>query len=115
MNNERVFQQVKITKKESEFIKFLLTGSSAFQEAYFVYEQRKKRMTRNMRTIASWFNKTLDGLKKKKLCEEIPFILIHPNGFIWLNPGIRANRASYTALTIQEDLHLSDYEMKKII
>ena len=104
-----------INKKEQEFIKFLLTGSSAFQEAFFVYEARRKNMRRNLRTIASWFNKTLQGLKEKQLCDEIPFVLVHPKGFIWANPGIRTNRDSYVVLTLQEDFMLSEYEINKII
>ena len=104
-----------ISKKEQEFIKFLLKGTSVFQEAFFEYGARRKNMRRNLRTIASWFNKVLEGLKRKELCSEIPFILIHPDGFIWSNPGIRSNRDSYIALTLQEDFQLSDYELKKII
>ena len=111
----RIHNGIIISKKEQEFIKFLLSGSNSFQDAYFIYEARKRTIKRNMRTIASWFNKTLEGLKKKNLCDEIPFILIHPNGFIWSNPGIRANRDSYVALTLQEDFQLSDYELKRII
>lgn len=111
----RIHNGTVITKKEQEFIKFLLTGSHSFHEAFFMYQGRRVNLARNMRGIASWFNKTLEGLKRKRLCEEIPFVLIHPKGFIWNNPGIKSNRDSYVALTLQEDFTLSEYEINKII
>ena len=113
--DDRIFSGIKIIKKESEFIKFLLTGSNAFQEAFYLYEARRLNMRRNLQTNASWFNNTLEGLHNKKLCEEISYVLKHPSGYIWSNPGIRANRANYLALTLVEDKRLTEYELNKII
>ena len=111
----RKFNGVVVTKKQFEVIKFIQTGSNHFWDAYYVYEQRKKRAYRPTPTIMSWFNKTLKGLHTLGLCKEIPFAYKCPGGIIWANPGINANKANFECVVIQDQFQESISEFNKII
>ena len=86
----RQYQGVQLSKKESELIKFLQTGSNDYTEAYFIYEHRKRSINRDYRKLQSWFNSTLKSLHEKGLAQNIPFVL---RG-MWVNPGIEASKAN---------------------
>lgn len=104
MKTDRTYLKVELSKKEFEFIKFLETGSNNFVEAYFLYKSRKLHYRADLRVITSWFNKTLDSLHKKKLCENVPFIYKLRDGkYLWSNPGISSNKADFVALTLQTE------------
>lgn len=116
------YQNVEISKKESEVIKFLQTGSNNFVEAYFNYTGRKQRITRPTWTIATWFNKTIKSLHEKQLFLEIPFIY-HSTaakwadtcGFVWSNPGINASKANFECFTLHDAKMELKKELNKII
>lgn len=112
------YQGIELTKKESEVVKFIQTGSNNFVEAYFNYSGRKQRMTRPTWTIATWFNKVIKSLHDKGLFLEIPFIYhsvaavwADSNGFVWSNPGVNASKANFECFT----LHDAQMEQKKEI
>lgn len=116
------FQGVEITKKESEVIYFLQTGSNEFWNAYYIYNNRKQRFSRPTWTIATWFNKVIKSLHSKELWLEIPFIYhstsavwANMNGFVWSNPGINSQKANYECLTLHDAVMEQKFEMNKII
>ena len=94
----RQYHGVQLSKKESELVQFLMTGSNLYEEAFFIYKHRKGRKTyqSNTRRITSWFNRTLKRLHAKRLCLNVPFIW---HGVKWINPGIEASKAN---LVIEE-------------
>ena len=87
----RQYQGVQLSKKESELVQFLQTGSNNFRKAFYIYKHRKVNVESDGRKITSWFNQTLAKLHKKDLCLNIPFIW---NGIKWSNPGIEASKAN---------------------
>lgn len=114
------YHNVELTKRESEIILFLQTGSNNFWDAYYNYEVRKKRMDRPTLTISSWFNSTLKGLHQKKLFTFIPFVLIlrgkaNNYKFIWQNPGINASKANFEAFTLHDAVMEHRIELQKIL
>lgn len=112
------YQSIEISKKESEIIDFIQTGSNNFWDSYYNYESRKKRLNRPTLTISTWFNKGIKSLHAKRLFKEIPFVLIFKQGsikFIWMNPGINASRANYQAITLHDAVMDQKREISKII
>jgi hypothetical protein len=114
------YQGQELSKKESEVVLFLQTGSNNFWDAYYNYETRKKRMDRPTLTIVSWFNSTIKGLHTKKLFTFIPFVLKFKNNgssyqFVWMNPGVNASKANYQALTLHDAYMEHKIESKKIL
>ncbi|MCH8067824.1 MAG: hypothetical protein IID16_00925 [Candidatus Marinimicrobia bacterium] len=79
-----------MSKKESELVEFLQTGSNDFKEAYYIYKHRKRKLEKDQRKIISWFNRTLMKLQMKHIASNIPFIW---EGIKWSNPGIEASKA----------------------
>ena len=92
---DRIYQGVQLSKKESELMQFLHTGSNDFTRAFYIWENRKKKL-RDSKVIQSWFNRTLKSLKNKGLVRNIPFVY---SSIRWLNPGIEASKAN---LVIEE-------------
>ena len=86
----RQYHGVSLSKKESELIQFLLTGSNDFTKAYYIYKHRRRSVVYDQRKITSWFNKTLRRLQNKGLATNIPFILAD----MWVNPGVEASKAN---------------------
>jgi hypothetical protein len=112
----RKYRNVKLSKKETEVVDFLETGSNNFWEAYYNYEGRKKRLDRPTLTTATWFNKVIRSLHRRDIFKEIPFILRYHGGlFIWQNPGINASKANFQALTLQDAYVEERQERMKII
>lgn len=112
------YQNIEITKKESEVIKFIQTGENSFWNAYYNYESRKKRIDRPTQTISSWFNRVIKSLHDKGLFKDIPFVLYFKAErlkFIWMNPGINASRANYQAITLHDAIMDQKREINKII
>ncbi len=91
----RLYQGFQLSKKESELIQFLQTGSNDFQRAFYIYKHRKKSIS-DSRKITSWFNSTLKKLQQKSIALNIPFIW---DGIKWVNPGVEASKAN---LVIEE-------------
>lgn len=87
----RIYQGINLSKKESELIQFLQTGSNDFAKAFYIYKHRRKSLTTDIRKITSWFNRTLFRLHQKNLCINIPFIW---HSIKWINPGIKASKAN---------------------
>ena len=111
----RKYQNVQLSKKETEVVKFLETGSNNFWDAYYNYEARKRRFDRPSLTICTWFNKVIKSLHNKGVFLEIPFVLNTPIGFIWQNPGINASKASFECLSLQDAIVEEKMAMNKII
>lgn len=110
------YNKVEITKREYEVIQFIETGSNAFWNAFYNYQGRKVRMDRNIRTIATWFNKTISRLHSNGLFLELPFAYRMSCGnYLWANPGINASKANYECITIQEANNETRYFVNKII
>lgn len=113
------YHNIDLSKKESELVLFLQTGSNDFWNAYYNYEIRKKRIDRPTLSISSWFNSILKGLHQKKLFTFIPFVLIirgkHTYKFIWANPGINASKANFQALTLHDAYIEHRTELQKIL
>lgn len=116
-----MYQGIELSKRESEVVLFLQTGSHNFWDAYSNYNSRKKRIDRPTLTVTSWFNYTIKGLHAKKLFEHIPFVYLfreHKTGpfkYIWMNPGINASKANFQALTLHDAVMESKSEINKII
>lgn len=98
MKNDRQYQGVQLSKKESELIIFLQTGSNDWIGAFYIYKHRKggNKYNPDTRKQSSWFNSTLKKLQKKNLCLNIPFVW---GGIQWMNPGTEASKAN---LVIEE-------------
>jgi hypothetical protein len=96
----RQYQSVQLSKKESELIEWLQKGEHNWSEAFYIYANRRKVgvITKGLKE-RSWFNKTLRGLHTKGLCKNVGFVL---NGLPWRNPGIKASKSNFVALTLQE-------------
>lgn len=98
----RQYQEVQLSKKESELVQWLMKGEHAWYEAFYQYENRKKPKFATPKTTLkerSWFNKTLKSLHQKGLCKNVPFAI---NGVSWRNPGITSNKANFAAITLQQ-------------
>lgn len=110
----RQYHGVQLSKKESELIEFLQTGSDDFWKAFYVYKHRSKgkSVKDDLRKEQSWFNKTLRSLKDKGLCENIPFVIHHS---LWRNPGLKASKAEFKAITLQEQKQEFFERQKQII
>lgn len=85
----RQYHEVQLSKKESELIEFLQTGSNDYTKAFYVFENRVRRFEKYHRKIQSWFNCTLKKLHTKRIALNIPFVF----GGMWVNPGIEASKA----------------------
>ena len=70
----RQYHGVSLSKKESELIQFLQTGSNDYRKAFYIYKHRKVNVETDQRKITSWFNRTLLRLHKKNIALNIPFI-----------------------------------------
>jgi len=116
------YQGIVISKKESEVIKFLQTGSNEFHKAFYIYTQRKQNF-RNVLPIVTWFNSIIKSLHSKGLFLEIPFV-IHSTkmnwssswyGYFWMNPGINASKANFECFTLHDAQMEMKSEQNKII
>ena len=104
----RQYQGVSLSKKESELVTFLQTGSNDFKKAFYIYEHRKMNVEIDQRKMTSWFNKTLSGLHKKHIALNIPYVW---HGIKWSNPGIEASKVN---LGIEQKLdHLRELNALK--
>lgn len=115
------FQEVEISKRESEVIKFLQTGSNEFYKAFYLYTGRKQNF-RNVLPIVTWFNSTIKSLHSKGLFLEIPFVYHTTKnwagswyGYMWANPGINASKANFECFTLHDAVMEHKSEMNKII
>ena len=90
-----------MSKKESELIQFLQTGSNDFTKAFYIYSHRKVNIETDQRKMTSWFNRTLSRLHKKNIALNIPFIW---NGIKWSNPGIEASKDNLVIEQITDHL-----------
>lgn len=102
---DRNYKGVQLSKKESELITFLQTGSNFWMEAFFIYKQRRYNLNRDVKSIRSWFNSTLSKLKRKGLMSHIPFVI---EGIGWMNPGVEASKANL----VIEQKHQHTHELK---
>ena len=87
----RQYHGVQLSKKESELIQFLQTGSNDYRNAFYIYKHRKVNIETDQRKITSWFNRTLKRLHEKSIALNIPFVW---KGIKWSNPGIEASKAN---------------------
>ena len=84
-----LYQGIELSKRESEVVLFLQTGSHNFWDAYYNYFVRKERKDYPTLIIANWFNSVLKELQNKKLY--FSWVLktrIHNSGpykYIWKN------------------------------
>ena len=102
------YNEVEISKRDWELIQFIQTGSNEFQNAYYIYKNRKPKRNPDLKFFASWFNRSLTRIHKKGLLREIPFVYKIANGYVWMNPGINASKANFECFT----LHDAQMEMK---
>lgn len=112
---DRIYQGVQLSKKESELVQWLQKGDHSWHDAFYMYANRRKvkAFKNNRIKERTWFNRTLANLHTKGLCKNIPFVIY--GGLPWRNPGITSNKASFVALTLQQD-NLAESEMfKKVI
>ena len=106
----RQYHGVQLSKKESELIQFLQTGSNNYRKAFYIYKHRKVNIETDQRKITSWFNRTLKKLKEKNIALNIPFIW---KGIKWSNPGIEASKAN---LVIEQKInHIRELNAQKSI
>ncbi len=78
----RQYHGVQLSKKESELIQFLQTGSNDWWNAYYIYECRKQpkgfrygKYSNSPRLVEkSWFNRALMRLHQKNIALNIPFV-----------------------------------------
>lgn len=111
--NERQYQGVQLSKKESELVQWLMKGEHTFQDAFYMYPQRRRKKAIGTGLVEKmWFNKTLDRLHTKGLCKNIPFVY---RGMVWRNPGIEASKANFVALSIQQTNHEANETLKKVL
>lgn len=108
---KRQYQGVALSKKESELVEWLQKGQDSYQDAFYMYPDRrnKKSITNGLKEKV-WFNRTLNRLHVKGLCKNIPFVL---KGLAWRNPGIEASKANFVAMSIQQHNH--EQKQTKII
>lgn len=86
----RQYNGVQLSKKESELIEFLQTGSNEYRKAFYVFENRVIKVENDHRKMQSWFNRTLCKLHTKGIALNIPFVF----SGMWVNPGIEASKAN---------------------
>ena len=98
----REIDSVRVCKREYELYSWLLLGLNAWQDAFYQYPNRRKRV-RDSRQIASWFNRTLRGLQGKGLCGTVKFVTAG-NPFGWFNPMLDSCGDELKA----EVIHLTD-------
>jgi hypothetical protein len=110
----RQYQGVQLSKKESELVAWLQKGEHDWYQAFYMYANRRKsgRIAKNGTKERSWFNRTLSRLHKKNLCLNIPFIMDHIK---WRNPGITANKANFAAITLQETNYENRAEFQRAV
>lgn len=108
----REYQGIKLSKKESELVEFIQSGSNEWIDAYYIYKGRRNKGMQDPRKHRSWFNKTLAAIKKRGIGENIPFIY---DGLAWMNPGVVGSKAGFVALTIQDNFRENKELIKKII
>ena len=106
---DRQYSGVQLSKKESELIEFLQTGSNDYKKAFYVFVNRVKKVENDHRKIQSWFNCTLKKLQNKGIALNIPFVLAD----MWVNPGIEASKAN---LVIEQKVdHIRELNVPKPI
>ncbi len=106
----RQYHGVSLSKKESELIQFLQTGSNDYRKAFYIYEHRKVNIEIDQRKITSWFNRTLKRLHGKNIALNIPFIW---KAVKWNNPGIEASKANL--IIEQKADHLRELNVVKSV
>jgi len=121
-NNKREYQDIKITKKESEWIVWFMKGANEWVNAYFEYNHRRlhKRFIQMenktgslvQSTGKSWFNKVLMMLKKKDLMLHVPFIWA---GIPWIHPGVEGTKSNFVAISLDDANKEFKAEKAKII
>lgn len=110
---KRQYQGVQLSKKENELVQWLMKGEHTFQDAFYMYQQRRKKKSIGTGLVEKmWFNSTLDKLHKKGLCKNIPFVY---RGIVWKNPGIEASKANFVAESIQRTNTEANEIQKRII
>lgn len=113
MKTERQYQGVKLSKKENELVQWLMKGEHSYQDAFYMYpDRRKKKSIGTGLSEKMWFNSTLERLHLKGLCKNIPFVI---RGITWRNPGIEANKANFVALSVQMTNSEANEMVKKIV
>ena len=106
---KRQYQGVQLSKKESELIQFLQTGSNDYKKAYYIYKHRSRKIESDHRKIQSWFNRTLKKLHEKGIAKNIPFVF----SGMWANPGIEASKAN---LVIEQKVeHIKEITVQRPI
>lgn len=110
---KRQYHGVQLSKKESELVQWLFKGEHTYQDAFYMYPQRrKKKSIASTLTEKMWFNSTLDRLQKKGLCKNVPFVV---KGLAWRNHGIEASKANFVALSIQTTNAEANQMQKRIL
>lgn len=110
---KRQYQGVQLSKKESELVQWLMKGEHTYQDAFYMYpDRRKKKHIGTGLTEKMWFNNTLDKLQKKGLCKNVPFVI---KGIAWRNPGIEASKANFVALSVQTTNAEANQMQKQIL
>lgn len=118
---DRIYQNIKLTKKESEWVEWFMKGSNDWHNAYLSYSGRglKKRFKGTIKvgslilsTSKSWFNKVLGMLHKKDLMLHAPFIW---KDIPWIHPGVEGTKLNYVALSLDDANKEFKAEKAKII
>ncbi len=114
----RIYQGIKLTKKESEWVEWFMKGSNQWVEAYQIYPARRlpKQQFHAMRnlhkTAKSWFNKVLGMLQRKDLMLHVPFIF---KGIAWIHPGVEGTKSNFVALSLNDASKEFKAEKAKVI
>lgn len=100
---EAKYQNIPISKKESEWVRWYEKGSNNFWEAFYEYEGRKKYI-RQSRKALTWFNVVLKGLKDKGLFGFVPHAFYAGlGGIYWVHPGFE-NSGDFKAEVLTKDV-----------
>ena len=118
----KTYQDIKVTKKEYEWITWFMKGSNEWWDAHFEYSHRKihkrfiqmekKASTLVQSTAKSWFNKVLGMLQRKDLMLHVPFIW---DGIPWIHPGVEGTKSNFIALSLDDANKEFKAEKAKII
>lgn len=104
------YQNVEISKKESEWIRWYQKGSNNFWEAFYEYQARKQSVRPSLKA-QTWFNSVLKGLKEKGLFQFVPYAFYSFYGIGgWAHPGFESS-GQFKAEVLKEDIpdYLLDY------
>ena len=100
-----------LCKREKELKSWLERGSNNWHESYFEYAGRRQNIVRPIRTIKSWFNRTLKSLKGKGYFPSVGFVFESDIelGLRWVNPLVQG-QGTDAIVGEESTIHLLDHK-----